>query len=217
MFADMDLSMPRRCFVAATLVMSLIASSAQAEEPSEEPTEAYSDAYNGSFVEWSVRGAPTTAPGTAWAVDAGIRQAFPFLLGDTRLAYRYDRSVPEGYERIETHEIGVWGAIHPLYLLILGSDWISYVASSIYLELGLGGHFAIGTLPESNETDLGFTWSVGAGLDIPLSDPDNGWAPWLNLLYRYRGADFDGGLGEVELGAHAVFVGLGIRRNGLLF
>jgi hypothetical protein len=187
------------------------------QEPKDGEIEPYADPFNGSFVEFSVRGAPTSAPGSAWAVDTGLRQAFPFLLGDTRLAYRYDRTTPDGFDRLETHELGVQLGLHPLYLLLLGSDWFSYVVSSLYLELGLGGHLGVATRPEETETDLGFVWSVGAGIDIPLSDPDVGWAPWVNVLYRYRGADFDASGGEVELGAHAIFIGLGIRRNGLLF
>lgn len=199
------------------LVASVLASQPAVAQEDEE-RQRYGDPFNGSFVELSVRGAPTTGPGDAWAVDVGLRQAFPFLLGDTRVAYRYDRFQPDGVSRLETHEVGVQGAIHPLYLVLLGSDWISYVISSLYLELGVGGHYGVADLTESTEQDFGFVWSVGAGLDIPLSDPDIGWAPWLNVLYRYRGADFDSPtLGEVGLGAHAIFVGLAIRKNGLLF
>ena len=188
-----------------------------------EPEERYTDRFNGSFVEYGVRAGRSLTvdhDGRAWSFDAGIRQSFPMLLGDLRLAYRYDDfEALAGLDgEVDQHGLGLALGLHPFYILLLGSDWVSYVASSFYLELGLGAQYvALSRVGGEAEGDLGVTWSLGSGIDIPLGDPDVGWAPWVNVLYRYHRGDLDlDNGGEVDLYLHTLFVGLSLRINGLL-
>lgn len=209
-----------RCFLAvAALVLTTFMSAPSLGNPNEGRD--YSKFFNGSFWEISVRGGLSSVSEddfSSWSVDAGLRQALPMLLADTRLSYRYDRLDGPASLMLEQHRLMVHGGIHPLYFFILGSDWLAYVISSPYLELGIGAQYGVLTTEEETLTDPGFVWSVGAGFDVPLSDPDVGYAPWLNVVYRYSGAGFDVSDGmDLNTNQHTVFLGLGWRVNGLLF
>ena len=178
-----------------------------------EPVRDYGQAYSGLFTEGSVRGAlvnGTDADG--WALDVGIRQALIMSLLDTRLAYRFSTFDVDG-DALVQHAAEITSAFHPLYMAYLWSDWFGYVLGGWYLEGGLGVHTA--TL--NNESDLGIMYSLGTGLDIPITDPDVGWSIWIDLGYRFRFEDFDAPTGEIELDGHHGFVGLGLRFNRLLF
>lgn len=159
----------------------------------------YTPYYNGSFWDVSVRGGQTDLGTTAF--DVGLRQAFVMHLADTRLSYR--RDLLDGADS-DTLHLGF--GLHPLYVALLGSDWLSYVVASFYVELGMG----LTLLDGPN-----LSWSAGTGLDIPLWDADTGMAPWLNLLYRYEWttAALDG----ADIDRHTGFVGLAWRINGLIF
>lgn len=183
----------------------------------------YSPYYNGAFVEYSVRGGAslaTEAPYDGWNVDVGARHSFPMLLGDFRLAYRFDNfGDASASGKLEQHNVGGYLAIHPLYLVLLGSDWLSYSIASLYAEVGGGAQMAI-LKPDGDgdyRTHFGPFVSLGVGLDIPLSDPDVGYAPWLNLVYRWHVADFDGAVETYDIDMHLLQVGVGWRINGLLF
>lgn len=216
---------------AFTLLLLLSAATTYAQNDSgadEDPQPSrYSDFFTGAFHEYSIRGALTGGPKTpydGWSLDFGIRHSFPMLLGDTRLSYRFDSltsdrdSLPD---TLEQHVFGVHVALHPLYLVLLGSDWLGYTISSLYFEIGGGLRYDILDARESRgeyEHDLGLFGSIGGGFDIPLSDPDKGQAPWLNAVYRYEYGRFERPTGEsIRLRRHGVFLGLGWRINGLLF
>ncbi len=214
--------MPTRIafFTIALASFMTLSGSAFGQSPNE--GRSYSKFFNGSFYEFSVRGGLSAVAGEdldAWSVDAGLRQALPMLLADTRISYRYDRLSPDDDSlRLEHHRLMVHGAIHPFYFFLLGSDWFAYVISSPYLELGVGGQYGLLDVADEPEDDLELILSIGAGLDIPLSDPDRGFAPWLNVLYRYSASGFDRPDGsELDTDQHSFIIGLGWRVNGLLF
>jgi opacity protein-like surface antigen len=186
-------------------------------------------AYNGAFFEPSVRGAFVVGPDwRGWALDAGIRHAFPLSLGDLRLSYRFDRLTPQDDARstaraigpLQTHGVRAHLAIHPLYLFMFWSDGFGYLAGSFFLEVGLG--LDVHTFEEDDadrSRNVRFGWSVGAGFDVPLMDPDRGSAPWLNIVYRYsRRSVNPGALGQTQpLKTHTLFAGVGWRFNGVIF
>lgn len=210
-------------FVALSLLIALPSSSFAADDDGDEQR-GYSKFYNGAFTEYSVRGGPNFSGANTfdgWHFDAGLRQSIPMHIVDMRLSYQFDSLSATGDNAagIDAHGLSLHAKLHPAYLALLGSDWFSYVVASLYFDAGIGGQFA--SLDPSGggdiETDLGFVWSVGGGLDLPLWDPDAGESMWINLMYSYQRSDFDRPDAEIDLPLHMVFVGLGWRVNGLLW
>lgn len=202
----------------------------------------YSKGYIGAFTEYSVRSGlsiATEAPYKGWNLDLGFRHSFPMLLGDFRLGYRVDMlsptdtSTPEAHDTdailakpgpMQTHSVGGYLAIHPGYLLLLGNDKLAYTLASLHAEIGFGMRYAIleptdqqKELDVDYQSDLGPFVSLGVGLSIPILNPDEGYAPWLHLLYRWHVADFDGNIDTFDVNMHILQIGLGWRINGLLF
>lgn len=190
-----------------------------------EAREAYPDSFNGSFVDLGVRLGQTQAGTSGFdgdTLDLGGRFSFPMYVGDVRLAYRYDNLTNTGAGArgdLNAHSMSASLALHPFYLFLLGSDWLSYTFASIYLDAGLGMQRS--TLRQTGraaETDLGFVWHWGVGIDVPLWDPDVGFAPWLNVLYRNHRATHDrDGVPDIGMPLHTVFLGLSWRINTLVF
>jgi|GEM_PF-3266141 len=198
----------------------------------------YSKQYNGSFVEYSLRGGASlssNADYNGWNIDAGMRHSFPALLGDFRLAYRYDRLSPNSVasERrdamgrltasplIQNHSVGGYLGIHPGYLLLLGNSRIAYALASLHAEIGVGAEYTIVDPAEAKGGDsrgqFGPFFSIGVGLNIPITSPDVGYAPWIHLLYRWHVSDFVGETEDFDVNMHILQIGLGWRINGLLF
>lgn len=198
----------------------------------------YSKQYNGSFVEYSLRGGASLSSNTdydGWNIDAGMRHSFPALLGDFRLAYRYDRLTPNSAARqrqdamgqltasplIQNHSVGGYLGIHPGYLLLLGNSRLAYALASLHAEIGGGLEYTIVDPSEAQGGDprgqLGPFFSIGVGLNIPITSPDVGYAPWIHLLYRWHVSDFIGDTEPFDVNMHILQIGLGWRINGLLF
>jgi hypothetical protein len=202
----------------------------------DETAREYSRQYIGAFVEYSARAGAsiaTDAPYSGWNLDIGMRHSFPVLLGDFRVAYRYDHLTPtdaapenlaDDVALLGQHSLGGFLAIHPGYLLLLGSDQLSYTLASLHAEIGFGAQYSVFE-PSRAALDAGADYrtniapfvSLGVGLGIPLLDPDVGHAPWLHLVYRWHVADFDGDIETFDLDMHLLQLGLGWRINGLLF
>jgi len=145
----------------------------------------------------------------------GFRHSFVFLLGDARLSYIFEGDA-DGPGPIDRHGLWLHGAVHPLAPGLLGSDWLAYVLSSPYLEIGAGGLVYSGAFP-ADVNSPAFAWSVGAGIDIPLLNPDRGQAPWLHLLYRFRTDASNAGAAARRSKVHALYLGLSWRFNGTVF
>lgn len=215
-----------------TFVACATPTTAHAESPFSdgwmpENAQAYSPYYNGMFTGLGARYGLHNIGGNdygGWGVEVGPRMSFPMLIGDIRTRYRYDALTSTSADNvgdITVHSVGVEGSLHPLYLLLLGSDWISYIGASLSLDLGLGMQYASRTAPTDDAlatSDFGFYWHWGAGMDIPLWDPDVGNALWLNVVYRNHRGEFDlSDDRELSLSMHSIFVGLEWRFNRLLF
>ena len=201
----------------------------QPPAPAQEREDDYSQYYTGAFYELGARALASTAGDSDFGglgFDVGLRGSFPMYLGDLRLAYRFDALDAEAPTQhpgqIDQHSVGLTLNVHPLFLFLLGSDWLSYTIASFYLEVGLGAQWAsfapAASAAADTLDDAGFWWSLGLGIDIPLWDPDVGYAPWLSVLYRNHRGDFDvSEQEEIDLSLHALIVGLGWRINGLPF
>lgn len=146
--------------------------------------------------------------------SVGFRHSFVFLLGDARLSYTFDGDA-DGPGPIDRHGLWLHAALHPLAPGLLGSDWLAYVLSSPYFEIGAGGLVYSRAYP-ADVTSPAFGWSVGAGIDIPLLDPDRGQAPWLHVLYRFRtdASNAESAAGRSKM--HALYLGLSWRFNGTM-
>ena len=137
---------------------------------------------------------------------------------DTRLSFAEDRfrERDDGSGRFIQRSVIVHGAFHPIYIALLLSDWLGYTLAGWYIEAGVGVHHTV--IPDGDRSDIGARFSLGTGVDTPLSDPDAGFSVWFNLVYRYNWTDFDFGDGnEVNLHHHAGWAGFSLRFNGLLF
>lgn len=195
--------------------------SADAEEPAEVPEVSHlEDApapFNGAFGEWSARAAVAVpSDGMGWMGDIGFRTALPMYVGDSRLAYSYGRW------SVSDHTVGVHGThatvgLHPFFLSLLSKGVISHFLASLHLELGAGAQWAC--LTETDDSRGGVTGSLGVGFDLPLTNPNDGRALWLNTVYRRNWSSIDFELdGQThQLHTHQFFVGLGWRTNGTIW
>ncbi|MFU8807254.1 MAG: hypothetical protein ACNA8W_25825, partial [Bradymonadaceae bacterium] len=183
-------------------------------EPSHEAAPTYSEYFSGAFTEYSLRGGLLRTGHSGlrgWTFDGGVRHSFPMYLGDTRLSYRYD-SLESTDSTVTIHGSNLTLGIHPLYLALLSRGWMSHFIASLHLELGLGLQRglrqSLDTSVDDARSGWGFVWSLGAGFDLPLMNPNRGSAPWLNVVYRYSGTtlaileDIPGGRRT-----HALFAG----------
>lgn len=198
----------------------------------------YSKKYNGAFVEYSVRGGlslSSNSEQSGWNIDAGMRHSFPALLGDFRVAYRYDRLTPDASASthrnaqglktasplFQNHSVGGYLGIHPGYLLLLGNSRLAYTLASLHAEIGFGAEYSIVSPSEAQGGDsrgqLGPFVSIGVGLNMPILNADVGYAPWLHVLYRWHISDFDGDVEAFDVDMHILQIGLGWRINGLLY
>lgn len=208
------------------LLIALPLSGLEAAElaPKEETPLSVGKPFNGSFTEYSARAGLTRAQGAAlkgWSLDAGLRHSLPMYLGDSRLAYRYD-SLETSDASLSIHGTALTTGLHPFYLALLSRGLLSHFLSSLHLELGLGVQRGLRRARASQDIAVqsawGFTWSVGSGFDLPLTNPNRGSAPWLNVVYRYGGTSLS--ILEDVPGSHrthALFAGIGWRINGLAF
>lgn len=208
---------------ALCLLITLLASplTARAQEPQTEFSDgwkpedhrAYSPFFQGMFSEIGARYgrfSSTTSPSLgADTFGAHLRFAFPMSVGDLRLAYNFQRDTSQ-----RAHILGLHLAIHPLYLLMLGSDWISYVLGAIYVDAGLGPQYSYATTA-STPSNTSLMLSLGAGVDIPLFSTRHGQAPWLNISYQRQSARY---LPDTDRARnHQLLVGLAWRWNRLPF
>lgn len=181
---------------------------------------AYSTTYQGMFTEFGARYGLAQADGFEGdSISAHARFAFPMSVGDFKLAYSLERLdapaiTPQATTSIQRHSLNLALAVHPLYLFMLGSDWLSYAIGGLYIDLGAGPQLSV--TPDTS--DPGFHWHYGAGIDIPLFNPDKlGHAPWLNISYRRHRADLDLPTQSIDLHTHVIALGLAWRFNRLPF
>ncbi len=184
----------------------------------------YSSKFQGMFTEVGVRYGRTFAPhlSKGQTLSAHTRFAFPMSIGDVRLAYTFNHLTPSSSQEASLtsqHQLGLHFAFHPLYLLMLGSNWLGYTLGAAYIDVGAGPQLAnTSYAAHTSQRDAGLFWSVGAGIDIPLWSPEHGQAPWLNLSYQRQNTRYtlqpDT---SSRLHHHNLMVGLAWKWNRLPF
>ena len=178
--------------------------------------------FNGSFWEFSLRGGPLLSSfdgaSNGWTTDVGLRNSYPFYLADHRLSYGFSRYSVDDHA-VDVHNLHASFAIHPLYLTLLSQGVFSHFLASLHLELGLGARWAQLSGPVHDDSSIGFGPSLGAGFDLPLTEPNRGRSLWINALYRrtWTTAGFDDGSQTERLHDHGFFLGLAWRNNGILW
>ena len=113
--------------------------------------------------------------------------------------------------------------LHPLFVRHLQGGFGDRVAAGLHLALGAGadilsvsgGHEAFGTALD--RTDVAFAFGVGAGVDVPLTEPnDRPWSLWLDLGWRLRFTGFgESAPGLRDMDEHVIVLQLGVRFHDL--
>jgi len=217
---------PRHVFATLCAAIALSPGAAIAEDPEgfddgwqpEDPLPAYSTRFNGSFTGVGARYGLARGDAPGRTLDVGARFAFPFYVGDVRAAYQTS-GIESPSARARTHGGQLNLAFHPLFLVLLGSEWLGYTLASFYVDAGLGAHTGRVTPVEGTPwRGRGVSFHAGLGIDIPLVDPDRGQGPWLNLSWRGQRGRLSGEADEeVRLDARTLHVGIAWRFNRLPF
>lgn len=201
-----------RTIIASTALSAALLSALPAQaSPSYEPDHTW----NGTYWGISLRtGLGVRASGdNALSPSVGLGLRLSQIMNFFEAELFFDYGLPT--EEFQRSRLGIDFRLRPFFMDYLQNTFFSDLRSSIYLSLGAGADFA------SYETtsEAAFAFSLGTGLDIPLSNPrkhDPSWA--LSLDYRFRFAGFDEmpeGFGNGN--EHLVLLTLGIRFNGLSF
>jgi len=215
----------RHCVVAALFLLLLVPRLAVAEDapsPGVDPAfDGYSDAWTGAFVGLGARGGASwlASPFTeksqlGWAFNVDVRISAVLSLVEAELDYGL-----AGHDFGETsvlhHTFGAFLNLHPLFLVNLGSDALWYAIAAFYLQAGL----SLDLITRDGATrDLGYGTHFGVGLDFPVTDPDDGGALWLGVLYRYALTQVDlGPPFDTDFSTHTLSLSIAYRNNGLLF
>lgn len=113
--------------------------------------------------------------------------------------------------------------LHPLFMRHLQGRLGDRVMAGLHLALGAGvdllsvrgGHASLGT--DLDRTDASFAFGIGAGVDVPLTEPnDRPWSLWLDLGWRLRFSGFgDSAPGLRDQDEHVLLLQLGVRFHDL--
>lgn len=223
---------------AAAVLMPLAASAATpapsdpafTQHPDLDPEfDGYSNGWTGAFVGLGAFG------GVAWLGNSGMgddlgwtagvlaRMNLVLSLFDFQIDYRYSRfnttwrDTPIG---LDHHAVGAALGVHPLFLLNLGGNRVSYALAAFYLQVGvtLDVTGVTDTRQGKSASDVDWGLNVGFGGDFPVTDPDAGNSLWIGALYRFSKTAVEvAPLDGLDLAEHITVVNLTLRHNGLLF
>ena len=185
------------------------------------------DRYNGSHIGGAVFGGASVLGGgwrdrTGWLTGASLRVASIMQVVDVQLDYAYDRNRTDA-ALITRHATSLSINVHPLFLRILVNDWLNYVLSGMYLQLGggfeVGGFEGRRGLAGRGREGVSGVLHVGLGADMPLHDPNYGWGLWLGVLWRWRFVFNETGLDDArkDFDGHWFVVSLAFRFNNISF
>jgi hypothetical protein len=153
---------------------------------------------------------------------ASARLASVLSIADLQLAALggyYRASASDGTQAdIGRVSVGLELHGHPLFITILQNEPLWYWVAGLYGTLGVD--FELTTISAGGEprVEADFGWHLGAGMDIPLNDPNQGWGLWLGLGYALKFLHVDTGLpGLGNFNEHTFVVTLAYRNNDILF
>lgn len=186
----------------------------------------YSDHWTGAYLGveavggalWLTTRGLGSEPG--WLVGARLRANHVMSLGDFALEYRvagHDTTADGVALDLTHHSVSLGVGLHPLFLLNLGNDWLSYTLASVYVQGGLALDILevrLGAQPSASE--VGFGYFVGGGLDMPLTQTDAAASLWLGLGYRHHRVEVAAAPFDTRMmTAHGVLLSLSLRSPGL--
>jgi hypothetical protein len=155
-----------------------------------------------------------------WLVGARLRANHVMSLLDASLEYRvafHNTTADAVPVSITHHGVSLGFGLHPLFLLNLGNDWLSYALASMYLQGGLSLDFlsvALQDHPAASEAALGYF--VGGGLDLPLSPTDAPVSVWMGLSYRHHRVEVAAAPFNTRMmTSHGLLLSLSLRSPGL--
>lgn len=200
-----------------------LADGAPEAPPTVEPKSPY---FNGTYLSAVVGGgfgmlADDTLGGRFGpSVSVSGRLAMMLQLLDTELGYRfssYDVTADGGDVQLQRHAILFDLKIHPLFLILMAGK---PSLAGIYAQAGLSAEIARADAPSLalDDTAAGVGVHVGAGFDIPLTDPSRGSSFWLGFNYQANFVDVDLGVEALDdLDEHQFSLQLHYRDNNLQY
>ena len=213
---------------AVLLLIALCASPAQASDPAPTGERApFTPLYTGAFVAMGAFAGPshTTMRSleSAWSASYGAwaQLSIPLQILDFQGAYfRNDASTTFTDGRglqFGQDTLSFAAAIHPAFLLFLESDTFNDIVAGTYFLIGSDVERVTASFEDGQEVsefDIGL--QLGAGLDFPLDNYQDGGAFWLGVQYRFNQYDFETNpLRNLDVRQHLFFIRLSYRRNGL--
>jgi len=189
--------------------------------PSEDPPHLYQGAYWGlqahvGFVHRLMAHADDL-PGPAVGVSA--RLASYMSLADFQLTLQgsmYDATTSTGEQvGVKRLSVGAEVHLHPLFLNHLENSTFWYWAAGIYISVGADVDITwVEGAGKGAALSPGFT--VGGGMDYPLTDVHAGWSLWLGASYKIRITGASTGVpGLTNFNEHTVLITLGYRNNDI--
>jgi hypothetical protein len=191
-----------------SLLLVAVTTSAFAEEP----VAPYSDNYTGAFVAAGAAGgmAHVTVDGQrAWgpAFSAWLQWSAPLQVIDLQASWVHADVDDLTYDTF----VAAVG-IHPLFILHLESSPLFYVLGGAYLLVGVDVDLVRGA---RRAQDPGV--HLGAGIDVPLDNVDDGGAFWLGIQYRRNTVDIPREASPISVVQDVFLLRIAWRNNGLLF
>ena len=183
--------------------------------------------YQGAY--WSLQGhvgllaraSPKSAEAPGPLIGASARFAAVLSLLDLQahfFAGLYEATAGSGTPvSVGRYSLGLEARFHPFLITILSNSTFFYWLAGLY---GSGGaDLDITTLKPRGgpvRTDVNVGWTIGAGSDFPLTDPNEGWGVWIGAQYKRK---FLGVRSEdLSLGAfdeHLFMLTLAYRNNDI--
>ncbi|MEZ4266800.1 MAG: hypothetical protein R3F39_10510 [Myxococcota bacterium] len=133
-------------------------------------------------------------------------------------AARYStRALDDTRVQVTRWSLGFEGHLHPLLLGTVYNNRLWYWLSSIYASFGVDLDFTrLGLRDGPDKRDRGLAWHLGAGMDVPVTDPNRGAGFWLGIAFRAKFLNVDSGaLGLGDFDERMVTLTFAYRNNNI--
>jgi hypothetical protein len=133
-------------------------------------------------------------------------------------AARYStRAADDSPVEVTRWSLGFEGHLHPLLLGTVYNNRLWYTLSAIYASFGVDLDLTrLGVRGAPDPRDRGIGWHLGAGVDVPITDPNRGAGFWLGMAYRAKFLRVDSR--ELALGSfdeHMITLTIAYRNNNI--